>query len=77
MVADLGPVKDLGPVRIWDPVKMVRRTTIPAGRQAGLVEYRLSPDGDGRTVISASDQGVVDTTTGERVVQPNSAWIFR
>ncbi|WP_433515158.1 hypothetical protein ACQP2T_05830 [Nonomuraea sp. CA-143628] len=67
VVADLGPVKDLGPVTIWDPVKMVRRATIPAVRQAGSVEYRLSSDG--RLLASVEDDGdtyIWDVATARR-----------
>lgn len=68
---------------LWDIASRTRRAAStgqpPAGGQDGLqadfqtLGVRIQFSGDGRTVVSAPDQGVVDVATGRRLTAPNFA----
>ncbi|MET7339266.1 NACHT and WD repeat domain-containing protein [Nonomuraea sp. NPDC005650] len=65
---------------LWDIASQTPRASIigrPAAGQYGVLgieiwDRHLFFNRDGRTIISASDQGIVDASTGERVVPPDS-----
>lgn len=70
-------------LELWDIASRTRRATStgqpPAGgqdrtqSQAQTFSVRILFSGDGRTVVSAPDQGVVDVATGRRLTAPNFA----
>jgi WD40 repeat protein len=70
-------------LELWDIASGTRRSAStgqpPAGgqerseAQAQTFGVRILFSGDGRTVVSSPDQGVVDVTTGKRLTAPNFA----
>ncbi|WP_433178749.1 protein kinase domain-containing protein [Actinoallomurus sp. CA-150999] len=70
-------------LELWDIASRTRRVAStgqpPAGGQDGLQAgfqtfgVRILFSGDGRTVVSAPDQGVVDVATGRRLTAPDFA----
>ncbi|MEQ4721494.1 AAA family ATPase [Nonomuraea sp. B19D2] len=65
---------------LWDITSETPRASVvgqPAAGQYGdlgidIWDRHIFFSRDGRTIVSASDQGIVDASTGERVVPPNS-----
>src|SRR5690606_22886528 len=64
---------DVSQLDLWDVPSGTRRAT-SAGEPSGVILFPLSErtrilfSRDGRTVVSASDQGVVDVATGRRLL---------
>ncbi|MEV4398233.1 hypothetical protein [Nonomuraea sp. NPDC049607] len=71
--------RDASLLELWDIVSGTRRAAVtgqfPAGTYGPFsiqMVYPILFSRDGRMVISAPDQGVVETSTGKRLVPPNS-----
>ncbi|MER6943774.1 WD40 repeat domain-containing serine/threonine protein kinase [Nonomuraea sp. NPDC000554] len=71
--------KNVSLLELWDIASGTRRAAVTGQPAPGTYEpfgiqtsvYRVLFSRDSRTVISAPDQGVVDTATGRRLVPPN------
>ncbi|MFF5207893.1 protein kinase [Streptosporangium sp. NPDC000396] len=67
-------------LELWDIASGTRRATVTGQPSAGQYEpfgvvpsaFQILFSPDGRTVISAPDQGVVETATGKRLVPPTT-----
>ncbi|MEU0479319.1 protein kinase [Streptosporangium sp. NPDC006013] len=71
--------KEASLLELWDVASGTRRAAVSGRPAAGQFEpfgiytavYRILFSRDGRTVVSAPDQGVIETATGKRLVPPN------